>query len=61
MKLEQWLPKPKQGDIVLLRQVKVPRIMILLDCSRAEDASDSALERQSYLYLLLKYNAMGDL
>ena len=44
MKLEQWLPNPKQGDIVMLRQVKVPRIMIHLGCSHAEDTSDSALE-----------------
>ena len=26
MKVEKWLPNPKRGDIVLLRQVKVPYV-----------------------------------
>lgn len=30
MKLEQWLPNPKQGDVVMLRHIKVPRITIYL-------------------------------
>jgi hypothetical protein len=30
MRVEQLLPNPKQGDVVLLRQVKVLRIMIHL-------------------------------
>jgi hypothetical protein len=30
MKVEQLLPNPKRGDVVLLRQVKVPRITIHL-------------------------------
>ena len=25
MKVEQWLPNPKEGDVILLRHVKVPR------------------------------------
>jgi hypothetical protein len=27
MRVERWLPNPKQGDVILLRQVKVPRTM----------------------------------
>jgi len=30
MRLEQLLPNPKQGDVVLLRQVKVPCAVIRL-------------------------------
>ncbi len=30
MRVEQWLPNPKQGDVILLRQVKVPHITIHL-------------------------------
>ena len=28
MRMERWLPNPKQGDVILLRQVKVPRTII---------------------------------
>jgi hypothetical protein len=30
MRVEQWLPNPKQGDVILLRQVKVPHTTIRL-------------------------------
>lgn len=30
MRVEQWLPNPKQGDVILLRHVKVPHTIIYL-------------------------------
>lgn len=45
MRVEQWLPNPKQGDVILLRQVKVPRTTIHLGSGLTEDTPDSALER----------------
>ncbi len=30
MRVEQWLPNPKQGDVIMLRHAKVLRITIYL-------------------------------